>query len=429
MNASILMVEDEKSVRDAYSEYLKQAGYTIKAVGTLAKARQEIARHSFHAIFLDLVLPDGNGIDWIAEVKKKNPDVVVVVITGHGDIPKAVRAMHRGADHFMAKPVKLANLDKYLATKLTAKQGNKKIKARSRSSETFYFGESEAGVKLREMAELATKHLSPVLLQGETGTGKGLLAKWIHERTFSQSAPFVEINCSGLKSELLASELFGHKKGAFTSATEDKKGLIEIAHGGTLFLDEIVNMNRDLQSEFLKVLEDKQFRPLGEVEMKHSDFRLVCASNQEMERVVTGKSFREDLYYRINIFPIQLPPLRQRKKDIPGLVDFFLKQLNPNNLSIDKEVIDLLENHDWPGNIRELRNQLERALLVAGANQLKKEHFAFLQQQRVSPGNEKDLERVEKEHIHRVLKACGGDKARAASELGISLATLYRKLK
>jgi DNA-binding NtrC family response regulator len=429
VKAGILMVEDEKAVRDAYVEYLRKAGYTIKAVGTLAAAREEIAQQSFHAVFLDLVLPDGNGIDWIAELKTTHADLVVIVITGHGDIPKAVKAMHRGADHFLTKPVKLANLDKYLAKKLAAKKGDKTTEDQPQSPNTFYFGKSEAGVKLREMAELATKHLSPVLLQGETGSGKGLLAKWIHEQTFSHNVPFVEINCSGLKSELLASELFGHKKGAFTSATENKKGLIEIAHNGTLFLDEIVNMNRTLQAEFLKVLEDKKFRPLGDVRMKQSDFRLICASNQDMESAVKKGVFRDDLYYRINVFPIQLPPLRQRKNDIPGLVDFFLKQLHHETLSIDKGILDLLERYDWPGNIRELRNQLERAMLVAGEHPLKKEHFASLQQQNIPVSNAKDLEQVEQEHILRVLQACGGDKARAAEELGISLATLYRKLK
>ncbi len=430
MKPRILLVDDEDAVQTAYVEYLKRAGYSIDAVATLKDAKQIVSQRVFHIVLLDLILPDGNGIDWIAELKQENPDVLVVVITGHGDIAGAVRAMRNGADHFLTKPIKLKALNSYLEkNKTLQRQLLQKRNSRSESSSCFYFGKSENGNKIKEMAELACRHFSPVLLLGETGTGKGVLAKYIHEQTFSEQAPFVAVNCSSLKSELLASELFGHKKGAFTSAIGDKKGLIEVADGGTLFLDEIVNMSIELQAEFLKVLDDKSFRPLGEVELRQSDFRLVCATNQDIEAAVEKGTFRQDLYYRINVFPIELAPLRQRKEDIPGLVTFFLKQLNSLHTDVSPELLNALRDYYWPGNIRELRNQLERALLIAGDRPLQPQHFPALMDRSAPSSADPDLGQMEQHHIRRILQQCNGDKELAAKKLGISLATLYRKLK
>jgi transcriptional regulator with PAS, ATPase and Fis domain len=284
-----------------------------------------------------------------------------------------------------------------------------------------------------ELATMATHNDSPVLINGETGVGKGVLARWIQEHSNRAHAPFVEVNCSSLRGELLSSELFGHTRGAFTSAVENRQGLIEVADGGTLFLDEIGDMDPAVQAQFLKVIEEKQYRRLGEVRVRTSEFRLICATNQNLEERVQAGLFRRDLFFRINVFRVTLPALRSMPENLPGLVNSLLRYLTPRATTVDPAVYELMAQYPWPGNVRELRNVLERALVLS-AGQLTPDHFKGLLKPPAltSPGSEPaalKLADVETLRIREAMTRFDGDTRKAADALGISRATLYRRLK
>ena len=435
MKPKILLVDDEPATLIGLTRYLSKEGYTVEEASCLAEAQEAITSHRFHAVILDLILPDGNGIELIRDLRETYPDTAIVVITGAGDIPTAVEAMRRGADNFLTKPINLAELDVFLQKSLelgTLRRRDSTFQ-RFKKKVNPYFSVNSPMKEVEKLAILAAENDSPVLLQGETGTGKGVLARWIHEQSSRCSGPFVEVNCSSLRGELLASELFGHVKGAFTSAIQDKQGLIEVADGGTLFLDEISDMDLAVQAQFLKVIEEKCYRRLGEVKVRRSDFRLICATNKNLQEETQQGKFREDLYFRINIFPISIPPLRERLEDLTGIIQDILADLGTSQCQIIPDVIKYLRNYLWPGNIRELRNVLERALILARNNPLTLEYFPNLEAS-VYPissnkGNIKDLERLEGEHIKDVIKNFGGDKRKAAEALRVSRATLYRKIK
>ncbi len=346
----------------------------------MLEAKEAVLGQRFDAILLDLNLPDGSGLNWISELRRISSDVALVVITGEGDMAVAVDALRRGADHFLTKPVSMLDLDVFLQKSLEL-GGLRRVQAvrlKQAEKEEPFFGESDSMKKLRELASVAAENSSPVLLLGETGTGKGVLARWIHAHSHLKSSPFVEVNCSGLRGELLASELFGHTKGSFTSAVQDQQGLLEVADGGTLFLDEIGDMDFTVQTQFLKVIEEKQYRRVGDVRVRKSDFRLICATNRDLKEEIKQGRFRRDLYFRIFIFPIQLPSLRERLVDLPGLVRHLLQQLNSNIVEVPETILQRLSSYDWPGNIRELKNVLERAILLARGGPLAPQHFADL---------------------------------------------------
>jgi DNA-binding NtrC family response regulator len=266
------------------------------------------------------------------------------------------------------------------------------------------------------------------LLEGETGSGKGVLARWIHERSSRQSMPFVELSCAGLRGELLSSELFGHTRGAFTSAVADRQGLIEVADGGTLFLDEIGELDPSVQPQFLKVLEEKRYRRLGDVRERRSEFRLICASNRDLDAEIEAGRFRADLHFRINVFPVSLPPLRERHEDIPALVAHILARLGAHNAVLTPAAMKRLKEHSWPGNVRELKNAIERALLVARGASLEPEHFTWLEGVSLEP-QAATPESSEADRIRQALDAHDGRVEEAAKALGMSRATLYRRLK
>jgi transcriptional regulator with PAS, ATPase and Fis domain len=286
--------------------------------------------------------------------------------------------------------------------------------------------------KVMNLASLAAKTDAPILLMGETGAGKGVLAKWLHDNGSRSSSPFVEVNCSNLRGDLLASELFGHAKGAFTTAVQERQGLVEVADGGTLFLDEISDMDIGVQAQFLKVVEDRQYRRLGEVKVRRSDFRIVCATNRDLLEETRNGLFRKDLYFRINVLSIVIPSLHERPEDIDGLTHSILENLGMANPTISPEIMELLHGYSWPGNIRELRNVLERAILLARGQRLAPEHFSSLtsSQRLVNHGRGlKALEDNAYDHIQAVMERFGGDTKSVAHALNISRATLYRKLK
>jgi len=434
MKPAILVVDDEPSIRSLFSKYLTNAGYFLKEASCLKEAKEAIKSLQFNAVLLDMMLPDGNGIDWIKDLRETSPDVAIIVITGGGDIPVAVEAIRRGADNFLTKPVNLADLDIFLRKSLELQRLRRKdiTNQRLKKKTMFYFGGSEGMKKVKELALMASVHNLPVLIQGETGTGKSILARWVHEQSLCSSAAFVELSCSSLKGDMLASELFGHVRGAFTSAIQNKEGLIEVADGGSLFLDEIGDMDLATQAQFLKVIEEKQYRRLGEVKVRSSDFRLICATNKILREETRQNRFRQDLYYRINTFPVSIPPLRERPDDLMGLAHYILTNLGAYNVELSQEVINLLKSYPWPGNVRELRNLVERALFLSGGESIQIEHFRGIESSDSSSppmSDINDLDQLQGEHIMTIIKRSGGNKRKAAEALGISKSALYRRLK
>jgi DNA-binding NtrC family response regulator len=308
------------------------------------------------------------------------------------------------------------------------------VQSRLVKPDSSFFGSSKAIAEVLEHATVAAANDTVVLLLGETGTGKGVLARWIHDQSERKTEAFVEVNCSSLRGELLRSELFGHVKGSFTSSIKDREGLIEVADGGTLFLDEIGDMDVEVQAQLLKTIEERSFRRIGENHLRHSDFRLICATNRDLLKETENGRFRSDLYYRVCVFPIRMPSLRERRDDIPGLCEHILLSFDYAHLPLSKDVINLLTDYGWPGNIRELRNMLERASLLARRQEISPAHFPGLNISPVAqpPDNADPLfvniDEMENTHIKKVLEHCGGDKYKASEILGISLSSLYRKL-
>ncbi len=430
MKPSILILDDEAAVRTSFSFYLARKGFAVTEAGSLAEARQAMMAQSVDGLLLDVNLPDGNGLEWIREVRDARPGTAIVVMTGIGDIPMAVQAMRDGADHFVTKPVNMADLEVFLRRSLEAgglRRDRRAVQRLARKASPF-FGECPAARALEQQTRLALQHDAPVLLLGETGSGKGVLARWIHEHGTRDGTPFVEISCAGLPRDLLASELFGHTRGAFTSAVADKEGLLDVADGGTLFLDEIGELDGPMQSQFLTVLEGKRYRRLGETRERRSEFRLICATSRVLTDEVASGRFRPDLYYRINVLPISVPALRERAADMEGLVTHVLGALGAADVPVAPEVMGFLQAYPWPGNVRELSHALERALMLARGGRLECQHFAWLETApRARPqaaAEDKDLARFE-----QAVRDHGGNVESAARSLGLSRATLYRRLK
>ncbi len=428
MQSKLLLVDDEWVFSSSTARYLSRKGFFVREAGTLAAARTAVAGDSFNAVLLDLGLPDGNGIEFLDELRAAYPALAIIVITGSGDIPVAVEAMKRGADHFLSKPIDLTELELFLNKSLEVGQLRRKHAAHQRLSKRNepFFGTSEAARHAQELALLAAESDAVVLITGETGTGKGVIANWIHHRSYRRTMSFVEVNCSMLRGELLASELFGHARGAFTSASENRSGLIDTADGGTLFLDEIGDMDASIQVQFLKVIEEKRFRRLGETSVRHSDFRLICATNHDLASDVARGAFRADLFYRLNVLPIHLPPLREIPDDFRSLVAYLLAGFGTTVEQFERGAMEILQAYEWPGNTRELKNVLERALLLARGQPIGRSHLRGIEHG--SPRQDSANGRSIAADVLAVLQRCGGDKRLAARELGISRATLYRRL-
>lgn len=434
MKPAILLVDDEEDIQFGVAGFLSQKGFSVKGAVSLAEAREALSSRRYDATLVDLKLPDGDGLDLVPEIREASPEMGIVVITGHGDIPLAVEAMRRGADDFLTKPVNMADLEVFLKKTLelgTLRRGRSTQERLARRDEP-HLGQSAAMREVVRLASLAAENESPVLIQGETGTGKGMLADWIHQHSGRGTGPFVEVDCSGLRGELLASELFGHAKGSFTSAVQDHRGLVEVADGGTLFLDEIGDMDLGVQARVLKVIEEKHYRRVGESQLRTSDFRVLCATNRALQHDAQAGRFRQDLFFRINVLRIRLPAVREMLDDLPGLVDHLLGVLGSPNSQVPSDAMELLEAYRWPGNIRELKNVLERAVLLAGGAPLSIEEFPGLdwEEPGALAGEEPwDLSELERDRILQALEHFGGDKSKAARALGISARTLYRRLR
>ena len=442
MPDSVLLIDDDVDVLRSIGNYFERLGYEVTrelsgeaGLATYERLRPEV-------VVLDLSLPGMNGLEVLEHLRQR--DAAVILLTAHSDVPTAVRAMQLGAENFLTKPVDMAHLAAAaarVADKVKLRRVNEALLTQSASGHGL---ESlGASTVMQEFAHqvrlLAQSERTTVLLEGESGTGKGWVARMIHDLSQRSRAPFVEVNCAGLNSTFLDSELFGHEKGAFTDAKERKQGLFEIADHGTIFLDEIGDLAPELQPKLLKVLETKTFRRLGGTREITVDVRLTAATNKNIPNEVESGRFREDLFYRLSVMPLKLPPLRERsREDRLALVTRLLADLKtelpdgPTNLS--SEVLERLLGYAWPGNVREMRNVLERALILGrGQPSLSVEHLPAEFRARPGIGDRRhsplSLDDLEHQHIERTLKHHAGNRTRAAVELGISRATLINKIK
>ena len=441
MADTLLLVDDDASVLRAIGDYFERIGYEVWRESTGAQATETFLRVRPDVVILDLHLPDISGLDVLERLRRENG--AVILLTGQGDIETAVRAMQLGAENFLTKPVDMAHLaaaTARVAEKVRLSRQNAHLRALDHETEGLAsLGTSPAMRELgRQVELLAQSDRSTVLLQGESGTGKGWVARVIHNLSPRSDGPFVEVNCGGLSATFLDSELFGHEKGAFTDAKERKIGLFELADRGSIFLDEIGELAPELQPKLLTVLETKKFRRLGGTRELTVDVRLITATNRDLVKEVEGGGFREDLYYRLNVMPLVLPPVRDRsREDKLDLITRLIAELKahlpgcPTELAAD--VIERLLTAPWPGNVREMRNVLERAMILArGQSAIGLEHVPADLRQRATADRRyhaQSLSEIERQHIERTLRHHGGNRTRAAAELGISRATLINKIK
>jgi two-component system NtrC family response regulator len=436
MPGTILIIDDEEQLRKLLARIISLEGFTVKQTGTLKSASDMLSRHTVDIVLCDVKLPDGNGVNFVKEIKEKHPLAEVILLTAYGNIPDGVQAIRNGAFDYITKGNDNDRIVPLLYQAMDKVAGQKRSAIKIKDKGAHHFDEIIGNSPLIQEAIVLAKKIAPaaanVLLLGETGTGKEVFANVIHANSKRAAQPFVAINCSAFAKDLLEGELFGYKAGAFTGATKDKKGLVELAHEGTLFLDEIGDMHIDLQAKLLRVIENGEFIKLGDEKTTKVDVRIIAATNRDLAKSIADGTFREDLYYRLNVFSIQLPALRNRVEDIPLLADHFLNfyaaKENKPVRPLSREALQLLQQHTWKGNIRELRNILERATILADGDSILPENLPFeIQQQNQSPG-QLTLASVEKSHIQKVLQYTKGNKTKAAVVLGIGLTTLYRKM-
>jgi DNA-binding NtrC family response regulator len=436
----VLLVDDEPSIRFALRDFLEVKGYEVEEAETCQTALETFRATHPDAVILDYMLSDGNAVDLLPRLKAADAGAGLVVLTGHGSIDLAVRAVKEGADHFLTKPVELPALQVILERVIEQQRSRRKeIAGRQRPGRPGndpFLGTS-AGIRaLYDEVRRVVNADSPILIQGETGSGKGVLSRWLHDHGPRADEAFVDVSGASFSKEFLESELFGHEKGAFTGAATAKPGLLEVAHRGTVFLDEIGDVDPQVQPKLLKVLEEKRFRRLGDVRDRTVDIRLIAATHHDLKAAVAEKRFRSDLYFRISSIPLMVPPLRQRTEDIPLLADHllgtFAADLGRPGVRLSKDAVAALQAYPWPGNVRELRNVLERAVLLADSSELERRDLRF---EMASPATEAawdtslTLRELERLHIERVLREEHGRVETAAKRLGVPRSTLYQKLK
>jgi len=449
----ILVVEDEPRVRDSLVELVEELGYVAFAAGSVADARDALSRAAPDVCITDLGLPDGSGLDVVRAAKAARPDCAVLVLTGKGSILAAVEAMRAGAHDFLLKPLKPALLASSLAR--LAEHWAPHPAARPEPAAPGRLGEMVGrSPAMREVFRLIARVAgseAPVMITGESGTGKEVAARTVHALSRRAKGPFVAVNCGAISPHLVESELFGHEKGSFTGAERRRAGTFEMAHGGTLFLDEVTEMPPDLQVKFLRVLDTRAFRRVGGNEELDVDVRLVASSNRDLAEAVKNGSFRSDLFYRLNVFPLWMPPLRLRKEDIPALASHFLSQVEEKErrgfTALSDGALNVLGRYDWPGNVRELKNAVHRAYVLSDPPTVPPEVVEAVLGAPHAAGpapaagaNEdawpsvpvrvgEKLEAVERKLLIATLQAVNGDRRTAAEILGISLKTVYNRLK
>lgn len=433
---SVLIVDDEPLIRWSVRQALEQAGHTVVEAENVAAAATASAKHDFHLALVDLKLPDGTGIDAMKKIQENQQGVAIIIITAFSSVETAVEAMKLGAYDYLCKPF---NIDEVVMTvnraieMVTMRRDISAMKNNMKATNAVQnlVGNSEAMQTLKKLVlKIAHSEARTILIQGESGVGKDVVARAIHFESSRAYKPFMNVTCTALQDTLLESELFGHEKGAFTDAKGQKKGLLEVADGGTVYLDEIGDMSVNLQAKLLRFLEEKTFRRVGGTVDVHVDVRIIAATNRNLEKAVHEGKFREDLFYRLNIIPIRIPPLRERPEDIPALAEFFMKlfsaQFKKNVKQISAEALEVLMNYRWPGNIREIRNAIERAVLLCEGESIQAGDLLLQQTAPETTGNFTlppggiSIEEVEKSLVVQALKRTHGDKTKAAKLLGIT---------
>jgi DNA-binding NtrC family response regulator len=442
MRGRVLVVDDDEAILTALGDALEALGWEVSTATTAAAALDAFAAGEPDAVLLDVMLPDKSGLEVLEQIKTAGEATPVVMMSGGGTIDVAVRAMRAGAEHFLQKPFDFANLEILLEQVARTSLLRRRLAALQRelaSGNPLLPGSSDAIREVNELIHRVAAAPSPVLLEGESGTGKGMVSRLLHDLSPRKNAPRVEINCAGLSRELLESELFGHERGSFTGAASTKQGLFEIASGGTLVLDEVAELELGLQARLLKALEDKVIRRVGGVRDLKIDVRLVAATNRSLDEETRAGRFRSDLYFRLNVVRILLPPLRARMEDLPSIVQFLLAQLardlGVSNAAISPRALKKLTSWHWPGNARELRNVLERALLIGGRSEIRAEDVEIPRGGAVDAGagltehTVVPLDRWTAEYVRQVVEVVGGNVRKAARLLEVSPSTVYAKLK
>ena len=438
---NILIIDDEEKLRGLLTRIIKSEGFEVFEASDLKSGFKKMEIKDIDVVLCDVKLPDGNGVEFLHKMKTSFPLTEVILLTAYGKISDGVQAMKNGAFDYIVKGDDNDKIIPLLHKALEKVQLQKKVQQlEKRISDKYSFdsiiGKSRGLEQVIDLAKRVSKTDSTVLLTGETGTGKEVFAQAIHENSNRVGKSFVALNCSTFSKELLESELFGHKQGAFTGALKDKKGFIEEANGGTLFLDEIGEMPIELQAKLLRVLETSEYIQIGDTTPRKSNFRLIAATNRDLKTESEEHRFRSDLYFRLNIFEIKIPPLRERIKDIAPLTHYFVKQFsvktNKQSLSVDPEFLHKLETYHWPGNVRELKNVIERSVILVDGETLTQDVLPYEIQHQTDKTDKTlsafSMGSVEKLHIQKVLNYTNGNKAETARLLEIGIATLYRKL-
>jgi DNA-binding NtrC family response regulator len=443
----VLLVDDDPEIRFSIRHYLELHGMHVTEADSVQAAKQKFLIGPADAAILDVALPDGGGLELLEYFKAADADVPVIVLTGQGSIELAARAIKEGAEQFLTKPVELAVLHTLLVRAVENRRFRQQYQVReskaNRERLNPFLGESSSILRLEELVRRVVSSESPILIQGETGSGKGVLANWIHENSRRAEEVFMDLNCAGLEREFLETELFGHERGAFTGAVHSKPGLLEVADRGTVFLDEIGDIDLTVQPKLLKVLETHQFRRLGDVRDRTVDIRLISATHRDLKELVRQQRFREDLFFRITIIPVRIPPLRERQEDIPLLANDILGRISSERgvaIELEDAAMEVLRQYSWPGNIREMRNVLERAAQIAErpvltVRDLELQYSASPAARgngngpRMPNGNHFTLREMETHYIEAVLHDEKGSIDRAARRLGISRSSLYNKVR
>jgi DNA-binding NtrC family response regulator len=433
---SILIVDDEESVRDSLSNWFIEDGYTVECAENAKKALHLLEDKEFDIILADIKMPGMDGMEMHRRIKALNRDSIVIIMTAFASVDTAVQALKDGAFDYITKPFDpddLSHLIRNAAAQISLRSENEALRSRVTTLEDIddMIGQSEAIAKVLKQVENVAQSNSSVIITGESGTGKELVARAIHSNSSRRYFPLISVHCGALTESLLESELFGHEKGAFTGATFNRKGRFEMADGGTIFLDEIATISPKMQVELLRVLETKSFVRVGGNREITSDFRVICATNRDLKSMVKNGTFREDLYYRLNVVNITIPPLRERTDDIPLLVNHFIKKyctsMSRDMITIEPAALKQLEQFEFPGNVRELENMIERAIVVGNGREIRLKDLPMGKEAATS--SVESLEELEKRHIEMILTKYGWNVSRSARALNVDRVTLYNKIR